>query len=1055
MLISSLAAIAMGQSLTDSVRLMRWPDVHGDKTVFVYASDLWIADLKGGPARRLTSHPGSEILPKFSPDGKTVAFTAQYDGSNDVYTIPVDGGKPTRLTFEPTNESVKEWTPDGKKVVFASSYGNHTTRMARLWMVPAAGGLPERTDIAEVADVSFSPDGSQIAYNRSPSHQYNWRRYRGGTQGRISFWDFKTKAYSEIPADLEQSYFPMWVGEEVYYISDKNLDTINLYKYNTKSKRVTQVTQFTDGDMRWPSTDGKTIVFERNLRLHAFDIASGQVTTLDPRVNGDNLTMRPRYFNLGGQVTNFGLSPTAKRLVVEARGDIFSVPATNGDTRNLTDTDGVREQMPSWSPDGQFVYYMTDRSGEIQVARRPQMGGDEEVLRIPSSIKISGYSLSPNGKAMIVNGIDFSVHHFDLETNQSKLVHKDGGAAPAPDWSPDGKWLAYTKTLPNMLGAVCLYDIANGKEHQVTLGMFGDGQPTFDLNGKYLYFISARDYAPGQGIAGAHLEQGGAIQRVYMLPLSKDTKNPLLAPEDEEPVKTGDGQEPNPTPAQAVEVKVDVENMEGRLLALPYSVDQYMATVGLRNGVLVISPSGVTQFSVGARSIMPILPLVQGLSFNADRSKMAYKVGPTIGIVDVRPGVKIGDGAVALNRVGRFIDPAKEYEQMFWDAWRYERDNFYDDKMLGLNWKAIGDKYAALLPDIGDRGDFDYILGQLIGELGTGHAYITPGALGSDPMSPAAGLLGADYEAVGNRVRISKVYRGVSYVPDSRGPLGELGVDIIDGDYLLEIDGEPVTAQNGVTAHLVGKVGRKVELTVSSTTSMDGARKYSVYPTMNEANLRYETWVDERRLMVEELGGGRIGYMHVPDTNVQGIILFVRGYMASMGKEAWVIDERYNGGGWIPTFFIDYLTAQFTNVIAPRHGNDIGLRLSLNGPKTMLINQHAGSGGDLLPYLFKKAKVGPLIGTRTWGGLVGIQGTYPLVGGGGLTAPAFGIYDPDTGKWIAENTGVDPDIEVDDRPDLAAKGQDPQLVKAIDYLKSQMKDKKPLTAPPRPKVGGF
>ncbi len=1055
MLISSLAAIAMGQSLTDSVRLMRWPDVRGDKMVFVYASDIWVADLKGGPARRLTSHPGSEMLPKFSPDGKTIAFTAQYDGSNDVFTIPVDGGKPTRLTFEPTSESVKGWTPDGKKVVFASSYGNHTVRMSRLWLVPATGGMPERTDISEVADVSYSPDGSQIAYNRSPSHQYNWRRYRGGTQGRISFWDFKTKSYSEIPAEHEQSYFPMWVGEDVYYISDKNLSNINLYKYNTKTKRISQLTQFTDGDMRWPSTDGKTIVFERNLRLHAFDIASGAVTTLDPRVNGDNLSMRPRYVNLGQQVSNFSLSPSAKRLAVEARGDIFSVPATNGDTRNLTDSDGVREQSPSWSPDGQYVYYLTDRSGENQIARRPQMGGAEEVVRTPGNVRISGFTLSPDGKELIFNGLDFSIYHLNIATGHSKLVVKDGAQPPSFDWSQDGKWLTYSKTLPNLLSQVCLYEIATGKEHEVTKGMFGDGSPTFDMNGKYLYFVSARDYSPGQGILGPHLEQGGAIQRVYMLPLSKDAKNPLLAPEDEEPVKSDDGGAPAPTPAQAGDMKVDLDNMESRLIPLPYSVDQYMGTVGVRNGVLVISPSGITQFSVGARAVLPIMPLIQGLSFNADRTKVAYKVGPTIGIADLRPGIKLGDGAVALNRVGRFIDPAKEYQQMFWDAWRYERDNFYDDKMLGLNWKAIGDKYASLLPDVGDRGDFDYILGQLIGELGTGHAYITPGAGGSDPMSPAAGLLGADYEAVGNRVRISKVYRGVSYVPDSRGPLGELGVDIKDGDYLLEIDGEAVTSKEGVTAHLVGKVGRKVELTVSSTTSTDGARKYSVYPTMNEANLRYETWVEERRQMVDEMSGGKIGYIHVPDTNVQGMIMFIRGYMSQMDKEAWVIDERYNGGGWIPTFFVDYLTAQFTNVIAPRYGNDTGLRPSLNGPKAMLINQHAGSGGDLFPYLFKKAKVGPLIGKRTWGGLVGIQGTYPLVGGGGLTAPAFGIYDADTGKWIAENTGVDPDIDIDDRPDLAAKGQDPQLVKAIDYLKSQMKGKKPLTAPARPKVGGF
>lgn len=1050
MLISSLAALAMGQALTDPVRLMRWPDVHGDKIAFVYASDIWVADLKGGAARRLTSHPGLESLPKFSPDGKTIAFTGQYDGANNVYTIPVDGGVPKRLTFEPANESVEGWTPDGKKVAFSSNYGNHTNRMARLWFVDAKGGNPERTDISEVADLSFSPDGSMMAYNRAQSHQFNWRRYRGGTQGRISFWDFKTGSYSEIPADREQNYFPMWVGEDVYFLSDRNLANINLYKYNTKSKKVSQVTNYTDGDMRWPSTDGKTLVFERKLRLWSMDLASGQVTALDPHVSGDNLSMRPRYVNLGNQVSNFALSPTGKRLAVEARGDVFSVPATSGETRNLSDSDGVREQNPVWSPDGQHIYYLTDRSGNVQLARRAQMGGPEESIPIPAGVVPSRFDISPDGKHIALYGIDFSLYTINLETKQSKLVIRDMGGPVNADWSFDGQYLAYTKTLPNLLSAVCIYDLANGMEHEVNRGMFADTSPTFDLTGKYLYFISARDYAPNNGVLGPTLEQTGDIQRVYMTTLHKGDPNPLLPTGDEEPVKGGE-EGSNPETGKGI----DFAGIESRTISLPYPVGSYQGLVGLKNGVMVFAGNAATSFSLVSKSIAPIMPQLQGATFNYDRTKMAYSLGSTIGIVDVRPGNKPGDGAVALNRVGRVIDPAKEYKQMFWNAWRYERDNFYDEGMLGLDWKAIGDKYAALLPDIGDRSDFDYILGQLIGELGTGHSYITPGAGGSDPMTPPCGLLGADYQAVGNKIKITKVYRGVDYLPDVRGPLGAIGVDVNDGDFLLAIDGEAVTPAKSITEMLMGKVGRGVEITVNSSPSMEGARKYTVYPTVSETNLRYESWVEERRAFVDKMSGGKIGYMHVPDTNVQGMILFLRGYLSQFDKEAWVIDERYNGGGWIPTFYINYLSAHFTNVIAPRYGANTGLEPSLNGPKAMLINQHAGSGGDLFPYLFKKAGIGPLIGKRTWGGLVGIQGTYPLVGGGGLTAPAFGIFDPDTGKWIAENKGVDPDIDIDDRPDLAAKGQDPQLAKAVEVLQGQIKGgPKPLTRPPFPKVGG-
>ncbi|MBX3113581.1 MAG: PD40 domain-containing protein [Fimbriimonadaceae bacterium] len=1050
MLISTIAAMALGQSLTDEVRLLRYPDVHGDQVVFVYASDLWISSTSGGVARRLTSHPGLESNPKFSPDGKWIAFNAAYDGSNDVFVIPSTGGEPRRLTYEPTSEVVKEWTPDGKRIAYVSSYGNFTTRMPRLWFVSVEGGIAERTEIAEAYDVSFNSDGSKMAYNRKLSHLFNWRRYRGGTQGKVSFWDFKTKSYSELPIGLENNYFPMWVGDNVYFLSDKNQSNINLYVYNTGNKRTEQLTQFTDGDIRWPSTDGKTIVFERNLRLHTFDLATKQIKTLDPRVTGDNISMRPRYMNLSNQVSNYALSPTAKRLIVEARGDIFSVPATSGETRNLTETDNAREQNASWSDDGKYIYYMTDKSGEQQIVRQNQMGGDEEAISTPSSHKIASYSLAPGSQKLYYTTVDFELFVMDVAGGTPKLVYKDMASPPSANWSADGKWLTYSKNMPNLQTSICLYELATGKEHAVTRGFFGDASPSFDQNGKYLYFISGRDYAPNQGVLGPHLEQSG-IQRAYLVTLAKSTPNPMRPEEDEEPIE---GQDSGAN-APAGEMVVDIDGIEGRMLALPYAPGSFFGIIGLRNSALVVSQEGLSIYNIRTRQPAPMMPLPQGLAFNKDMTKMAYKIGNTIAITDVRPGVQVGAGAVNLSRVGKMVDPSIENKQMFWDVWRYERDQFYDPQMLGLNWKAIGDRYAKMLPYVGDRSDLDYIIGQLIGELGTGHSYVTPGPAGSDPMSPAAGLLGADYAVVGNNVKFAKIYRGVNYVPNSVGPLGAIGVDIKDGEYLLAVDGKPVTAKTGVTEHLIGKVGRKVELTVNDSPSNVGARKVSVYPAIDESNLRYETWVEERRQMVEQMSGGKIGYIHVPDTNVQGMIMFIRGYMAQMDKQAWVIDERYNGGGWIPTFFINYLQAQVTNVIAPRHGADVGLQPSLNGPKAMLINEHAGSGGDLFPYLFKKAGVGPLIGKRTWGGLVGIQGTYGLIGGGGVTSPAFGIYDPDTGKWIAENTGVAPDIEVEDDPALAAKGQDPQLSKAVEYLQNELKKgSKTYKTPDKPKVGG-
>jgi len=1049
MLISTIAAMALGQSLTDEVRLLRYPDIHGDQVVFVYASDLWISNTAGGAARRLTSHAGLESNPKFSPDGKWIAFNAAYDGSNDIFVIPATGGEPKRLTFEPGSEIMKEWTPDSKKIAYVTSSGNFTNRMARLWFVPVDGGIPERTDIAEAYDVSFNADGSKMAYNRKNSHLFNWRRYRGGTQGKVSFWDFKAKTYSELPVALENNYFPMWVGDSVYFLSDKNQANLNLFVYNTSSKKTEQLTQFTDGDVRWPSTDGKSIVFERNLRLHTLDLATKQIKTLDPRVTGDNISMRPRFANLSNQISTISLSPTAKRLIVEARGDLFSVPATAGETRNLTDSDNAREQNASWSDDGQFIYYMTDRSGEQRIARRPQMGGEETVINTPAGHVISYYNLAPGSKKLYYTTIDFSMYVMEVEGGTPKLVFQDRAAPPLANWSHDGKWLTYSKNMPNLLTSICLYDVEAGKEHQVTTGFFGDASPSFDQNGKYIYFISGRDYAPNVGLLGPHLEQSG-IQRAYLVTLAKSTPNPMRPEEDEEPVEGAEA------PASAPEgMVVDIAGMESRMMALPYAPGDFLGIIGLRNSAMVLMPDGISIYNIRSRQPAPMMPMPQGLTFNKDLTKMAYKIGSMVAITDVRPGVQVGAGAVNLSRVGKMVDPRVENNQMFWDVWRYERDQYYDEKMLGLNWKAIGDKYAKMLPYVGDRSDFDYIIGQLIGELGTGHSYVTPGPAGSDPMSLAGGLLGADYTVVGNNVQFAKVYRGVSYVPTSVGPLGAIGVEVKDGDFILAIDGKPVTAKTGVTQHLIGKVGRKVELTLNDSASTVGARKVYVYPVQDESNLRYETWVEERREMVDKMSGGKIGYIHVPDTNVSGMIMFIRGYMSQMDKQAWVIDERYNGGGWIPTFFINYLSAQVTNAFGPRHGADVGLQPSLNGPKAMLINEHAGSGGDLFPYLFKKAGIGPLIGKRTWGGLVGIQGTYGLTGGGGVTAPGFGIYDPDTGKWIAENTGVDPDIMVEDDPALAAKGQDPQLSKAVEYLQNELKKGvKTYKTPPKPKVGG-
>lgn len=1047
MILSSIAALALGQSASSEVRLVRFPDIHGDQYVFTYASDIWLANTNGGPARRLTSHPGLEHRAHFSPDGKWIAFSGQYDGGTDVYVMPADGGEPKRLTYEMNSDSVQGWTPDGKSILYTSNYGNHTNRMQRLWKVSVDGGLPQRTSLQECADLSANADGSKIAFTRAASHQFNWRRYRGGTQGRIAIWDFASNSYEELPTGREQNYFPMWVGGKIYFISDKNLGTLNLYSYDLGSKKTQQLTHFADADIRWPRTDGKQIIFERNLHLYTYDLTSGKTQQLEPRIMGDNLSMRPRTTSVANSVDNVALSPSGKRLIATARGELFSVPATRGTTRNLTDTAGAREQLAEWSADGQWVYYLTDQSGENKIVRQPQMGGKVDEIKTPAGHKVSGFVLSPKGGMIAYTTVDLGLYIFDEATGSQKLIHKDTQGQQSYEFSPDGKWIVSMASTPNLSSKVYLYNIAEGKSYDVTDGYYSDNVVTFDQTGKYLYMISSRTFGAGQAqFEGVTLSQND-MQRLYVITLSKDTEDPLMMPEDEEPVK-GAPEDGQGKPESNGDMKVDIEGIGQRIVALPLGNGNYPVAWGVRNGVLYFTPDGTLMlFSMASKRPAPVMAGIQGIALNPDRSKFAYFAGPVAGITDVRPGQEVGVGRVSFSNMTMTMNPSEEYRQMFWEVWRYQRDQFYDPQMLGLDWDAIGQKYAAMLPNVGDRSDLDYIFGQLIGELGTGHAYVQPGPMGGDPLSPPAGNLGADFVAEGNSVKISKVYKGSVYDPSVRGPLGAIGVNVNAGDYILAIDGKAVTSKTGVSPMLIGKIGQRVTLKVNSRPVDAGSREVTVVPSGNETLLRYETWVDERRALVDKLSGGTVGYMHVPDTSIPGVIGFMKGYYSTMDKKAWLVDERYNGGGSIPTFFIDYLSREFTNVIRPRHGEDVGLPLSLQGPKAMLINEHAGSGGDLFPYLFKKAGLGPLIGTRTWGGLVGIQGFHDLIDGGGVTAPAFGIYDPDTGKWIAENTGVDPDVQIDDRPDVAARGEDAQLARGVQYLLDAIKKAKGIKSP--------
>lgn len=1042
-----LAAHAMSQESTVEPRLMRLPSIHGDTIVFTYAGDLWVTHLQGGIARRLTSSPGFETYPQISPDGKTVAFTGQYDGSTNIYTIPIEGGQPKRLTYG-TSDICLGWTPDGSRIAYDAPDGAVNGRQRRLWYVDPAGGLPQATKIYEIGSLSFFPDGKTIAYNRQISFNFNWRHYRGGSEGKISFYNFPDNKYWELPSHREQSDFPMVVGRYVYYTSDRTHGVFNLWRYDMNTKQDRQLTNYADADVRTPSTDGKTIVFEQDGLLYAYDIATGQAHHVETRIYSEDLLARPYLRNVASDITSLDISPTGVRLVLEARGNLFSVPAKHGDTRNMTELSGARARYPSWSPDGKTIAYATDQTGNYEIYTMPQLGGKPTQLTSDTQGTIEGLSWSPTGKYILFQKSDHTVWFLDVATKKLTKVVGDE-EIHSVDWSPDERWIAYVGGGGTSLARLYLYEVATGKTSAVDNGQFEDDTAAFDQNGKYLYLVSSRTFNPTYGQFEFSLKIENS-QRVYVIPLAKDSPDPLEVADEEEPTQaTGapPAKTAKPEPSKP-ETKVDLDGIESRIVPLPMPAGAYSIPFAGKDAVFYTSGGVLYEFDWESRTPEPILVGALGsLATNPSRTKIAYELAGVVGVVDVHPGNKAGDGKVDTSGMEEIIDPRKEWRQMYWEAWRHERDYFYDPTMRGLNWKAIGDHYAEYLRWVNDRNDLNYVIGLLIGQLGTSHSYVFGGDMGPTPKPIPIGLLGADYEAEGNNLRFSKIFRGHNYSESDRGPLAEPGVVVHEGDYLLAIDDKPVDAHTNPAALLLDKVNRYVTLTVNSTPSLTGARKIRVKPIANETDIRYDAFVDAEAKYVGEISHGKIGYMHIRDTAAMGARDFVAGFYSQTGKDALVVDERWNSGGYVQPWFVDTLGRKMYAYAKPRDLPPQPIEPAIVGPKAMLINGYAGSGGDFFPYMFRFAKLGPLVGERTWGGLVGINENPVLVDGGVVTAPAFAIFDPENGEIIAENHGIDPDIVVDDRPDLVAEGKDPQLEAAVKYLMEELQKHPPKPIP--------
>ncbi len=1072
-MVSTLLAIAAVVSLqAEDGRLLRFPDVYQDKVVFTYAGDLWLSSLDGGIARKLTNDEGVEGIAKFSPDGKWIAFQAAYEGNVDIYVMPSDGGVPKRLTFHPGPDVMVDWTADGKEILFRSGRSAFSGRFLTLYKVPANGGTPVELPVGECGLASMMDDNKTIAYNRMPTENAAWKQYRGGLQSFISFYDLETNRYWEMPHDRSAYLWPMAVGDQVFYANDST-GRYNLYSYNTKSGQIKKWTNFSDFDVKWPSYGTGTIVFERNARLWKMDTRTGQVGEIKVRILSDQLDRRPRVLNVGSQVASLSLSPKGERLALEAMGELFSVPAEEGVTYNFSNTPGAREKFATWSPDGKTILFLSDRSGEEQFYIIPADLSAEPTQVTSENLRMKNPPVwSPDSKKFVYTDADAALWVVDVEGKSEVRVALDPYAEFGPvSWSPDSKWLAYAKGETNGIQQIYVYDVANRKEYKLSDGRFNDSMPIFDTEGKYLFFVSDRDFAPT--IGAGFIDLSFILQntkRIYGWTLRPEIESPFAPknpiegkseakqPSDQGNAQSGQEQQKQEVQQEQAKQEKDTnpvwEGIAGRLFMFPLPPSQMYALIAAAPGgrVIYADANGTVQiYTLNNRSSSALISGVASIDFTPDFQKFAYLApGGLVGVLPVRPGAQVGQGRVSTADMLARVDPVAEWKQSFWDAWRYERDHFWAPNMNGLDWRAIGEQYAAWIPHLGDRSDLDYLLRELLGELRTGHAYVIPGSSSvAEPMN--VGLLGADFEPTSDGVRIKKIYKGHNWDPARVSPLNQPGLGVEEGMYLVAIDGQRVTGVTNVYELLTGKAGRLVELTVNDKPTLDGAKKVVVRTVGNEGGIRYADWIDRNLKYVEERSGGRIGYVHVPSTSVDGIIEFYKMYVTQTEKDALIVDERFNSGGFIPTFFVQTLGASPLAYWTARPPADFRTPFTLVGPKCMLINHYGGSGGDAFPYFFRKMGLGPLIGTRTWGGLVGIRGSYPLMSGGAVTAPQFAIWDmtPEGPKWVVENIGVPPDIEVDNTPDKVSRGMDPQLDAAIDYLLDQLR-KNPAKKPQHP-----
>jgi tricorn protease len=1111
-------------------KLLRTPTVSASQIAFAYANNIWTVERAGGMARRLTSFHGQTTNPHFSPDGRAIAFSGEYAGNTDVYVVAAEGGEPKRLTWHPGADNVQGWTPDGKSIVFASGRATAAPSAApRFWTVPADGGVEQPMTLPRAYQGKISPSGTHVAYRMNNSWDEERRNYRGGQNRPIWIVDLKTYDLVTPPWTDSKDLDPVWVGDVVYFLSDRD-GVSNVWSFDPKAKKLAQVTRFTDFDVKSIDSNPDTIVFEQAGVIHELDPKSGRAKVVSIVANGDFPWMMPRWEDVTTRMTNLGLSPTGKRVVLEARGEIFTVPAEKGDVRNLSNSSGSADRDPAWSPDGKYVSYFSDKSGEYKLVIEAQDGlapPREIALENPTHYYTPAWS--PDSKKILYTDTNLKLWVLDVASGKGKVVGRDPWMVPQrtmnPAWSPDSKWIAYASHLNSLYHAIFSSNAETGEVKQVTDGLADTTWPVFDASGKYLWFFASTDFGMRSQWLDMTSYDHTTTFGLYLAVLKKSEPSPLLPESDEDSgitfapgrgdVPPGQGQgrgrgaapaspssadtattdtppastsQPDRAPRVPVDVQIDFDGLSQRILAIPgVPTREYSKLKAGVAGTVFYQQSGgngddddgggssIVRYRLSDRRAATFVANAADYTVSADGRKLLYRTaGGGAGRGGGRGAAGAGGatglflvdadrnppqtGAGRLNVTLRmYLEPKEEFRQIFHEGWRNQRDYLYVTNAHGADWNKAKGMYSALLPYVNHRADLNYLLDNMGAEIAVGHSYVRGGDMPGVPPS-IGGLLGADFSIESDRYKIARIYDTESWNPDLRAPLAAPGVEVNVGDFIVAINGIELKAPDNIYRLLDGTANRQTVLAVNTRPALEGARQITVIPVANEQTLRTRAWVESNRRLVEKLSNGQLAYVHLPNTGQPGYTSFNRYYFAQQDKKGAIIDERFNGGGSAADYIIDGLARDFDGYFNNVAGDRVPFTspaAGIWGPKVMIINEMAGSGGDLMPYMFSRRKIGPLVGKRTWGGLVHTADTPAFVDGGSMIAPRGGFFDRN-GKWLIENEGVAPDIDVENWPKEVIGGRDPQLERAVDEAMRLLKEKpvqRLMTEPPPPTHG--